>query len=110
MKKKLLTVAVAFSLSVLAMEGYAQTSKPIMYYSTEIMDEINATEAQRTAVKELVAKYQPLFNKVKSNSSLTAEEAKAETRRITGERAKEYWQILTPEQIKYLKDKAKTNK
>lgn len=109
MKKVLLTVAVAFSLSAFTVEGYAQNSQPIKYYSTEVMDEINASETQRAAVKELVAKYNVLLKEVKSNNSLTAEESKAETRRLTSERAKEYWKILNPEQTKYLKEKKKGN-
>lgn len=108
MKKILLTLAVAFSLSAFSVDGYAQ-KKPIQYYSTTVMDEINATDAQRKAVKELVAKYDVHFKEVKANSSLSADDAKAEIRKITSQRAAEYWKILTPEQTKYLKDKAKGN-
>lgn len=109
MKKTLLTIIAAFSFCALLSIEVSAQQKAIKYYSTEVMDEINATPEQREAVKELVAKYKTLFNEVKSNSSLTAEEAKTETRRLTGERAKEYWKILNPEQTKYLKDKAKGN-
>jgi len=107
MKKVFFTIAVAFCLSAFSTEGFAQ--QRINYYSTEVMDEINATEEQRTAVKELVAKYDVLFKELKSNTSLSKEEAVAEKRRLTGERAKLYWKILNPEQTKYLKDKAKAN-
>lgn len=109
MKKILLTLAVAFSLSALTFEGHAQT-KAIPYYSTEIMDEINATPEQRAAVKELSDKSNVLFKELKANKSLSKEEAIAEKRKITSERAAAYWKILTPEQTKYLREKAKANK
>lgn len=104
--KKLIFIA------LLVIAGYSTSysqNKPIKYYSTEVMDEINATQEQRTAVKKLVAKYDILFKEVKANSSLTAEESKAETRKLIGERSREYWKILNLEQTKYLRDKAKGN-
>src|SRR5690606_24234160 len=98
MKKVFFAMVVAFCLSAFSTEGFAQ--QRINYYSTEVMDEINATEAQRTQVKELVAKYDVLFKELKANTSLSGEENAAEKKRIIGERSKEYWKILTPEQTK----------
>ncbi len=107
MKKILLTLAVAFSLSALTLESNAQA---IPYYSTETMDEINATPEQRIAVKELADKANVLFKELKANKSLSKEEAIAEKRKITSARAAAYWKLLTPEQTKYLREKAKANK
>lgn len=109
MKKIFLTIAIAFCLSAVTAEGYAQNKPVIKYYSTEVMEEINATEEQKTAVKELVAKYDVLFKELKANSSLSQEDAKAERTKLTSARSKEYWKILNPEQTKYLRDKAKGN-
>ncbi|WP_017260059.1 hypothetical protein [Pedobacter arcticus] len=108
MKKILLTLAVAFSLSALTVEGYSQT-KAIPYYSTQTMDEINATPEQRAAVKTLVSEFKDRVSEVKAKSGLSKEEMDLEVRKLTSERAKQYWKLLTPEQTKYLKDKAKSN-
>lgn len=91
--------------------AFAQEKKPVTinYYANAVMDEINATDAQRSAVKELVVKYKNLFKEVDNNKALSEEEATAEKKRLIGERAKEYWKILNPEQTKYLKNKVKGN-
>lgn len=108
MKKLILVASLAIATSTVA---FAQEKKPvaIKYYSTEIMDEIKATPEQRKQVEELVANYAVKYKEVKANTSLSAEEAKAESDKLTSARAKEYWKILNPEQTKYLKDKAKGN-
>ncbi len=105
--KKLIFIAILVIAGYSA--SYSQNKPVIKYYSTEIMDEINATETQREAVKDLVAKYDVLFKELKVNKSTSKEEYETERKRLIGERAKEYWKILTPAQTKYLKDKAKSN-
>ncbi len=107
MKKVMLMVALVFGLVVLSAESYGQAIK---YYSTEVMDEINATDEQRAAVKELVARYDAQFKALKADKSLSKEDSEAQRKKLIGDRAKEYWKILNPEQTKYLKDKAKAIK
>lgn len=107
MKKVFFTVVLGVCLSAFSTQGHAQ--QRVNYYSPETMEEIKATEVQKTAVKELVAKYDVLFKDLKANKTLSETEAAAEKKRLTSERAKAYWKILTPEQSKYLRDKAKGN-
>ncbi|NGF57744.1 hypothetical protein G5B00_14590 [Parapedobacter sp. SGR-10] len=92
-------------------KSFAQEKqKPLKYYSTELFDEINATEEQRTALTALETEYKAKLAEVKANKSLSKEEAKEERSKLTKERSKKYYKILTPEQGKAVRAKAKAIK
>lgn len=101
MKKVILTASLVLGLFLISLQSQAQ----IKYYSPEVMDEINATDEQRAAVKELSDRYDAQFKALKKDKSLSKDEAEAQRKKLTSERSREYWKILNPEQTKYLRDK-----
>lgn len=109
MKRVILTAVFALSLFAISLHSTAQ-EKRFNYFSTEAMDEVNATDEQRAAVKELSVRYNAKFKEIRANKSLSKEEAEAERKKVMSERAKEYWGIMTPEQAKYLKKRNQEDK
>lgn len=106
MKKIFLTAFLSLSLLV---SINAQEAKPakIQYYSQEFLDEIKATPEQKDAIKVIVDKAKAATKEVKANTALSDDDKKAELTKINKERTTAYYQILTPEQNKYIKEKRK---
>ncbi len=97
MKQILITSILALFLSTAL---YAQQKKPsnLKYFSTELLDELEATPEQKEQIKNLVEEANSKTQKIKKDKSLDDDERKAKLKEVVSTRARVYYKVLTPEQ------------
>ena len=105
MKKVILTMVLAFGLSVIVNAQEAKKYNPL---SIEAMEEVNATAEQKQKFNDLVKEFQEKQKEIRSNSALSAEEKKTKMSELSRYRVTTYYnQILTPQQAKQIREKHK---
>lgn len=106
MKKILLSLMILMCISVVV-GAQQKKAANLKYFSQQLLDEIKATPEQKNKIKALSEKYDIEINEVKNDAALSKEEKDKAVKKRISERSKAYWQLLTPEQAEYLKEKKK---